>query len=79
MCCKPQWKQTMEKVEDDDESFSDSGESTGSEPDYDISPESSGSECDNIDVEAPVTHSAPPPSLRRKSQNVDALVRFVVC
>lgn len=72
-------KQTMEKVEEEDESFSDSGESTGPEPDYDVSPGSSGSECDNIDEEAPSTRSAPPPSLRRKSQNVAALVRFVVC
>lgn len=68
----------MEKMEDEDETFSDSGESTGSEPDYDISPESSGSECDTVDEEAPATRSAPPPNLRRKSQNVAALVRFVV-
>lgn len=76
---KEQIEANIEKMDDEDETFSNSGDSTASEPDYDVSSESNGSESDNANEETPPTRSAPPPSLRRKSQNVDALVRFVVC
>ncbi|KAH6772670.1 DNA repair/recombination protein [Perilla frutescens var. hirtella] len=65
-------------MEDEEETFSNSGDSTGFEPDYEVSPESSesnGSEYDNDGVETPATRSDPPPNHRRKSQNVAALVR----
>ena len=74
---EPIWN--LETMEDEDESISNSGDSAGSEPDYDVSPESNGSDCDTEDEQIPPPRSAPPPNLRRKSQNVAALVRFVSC
>lgn len=69
------------KMEDDDESLSNSGGSTESEPDYDLSPESisesAGSECDEDEEEKVGPLSAPPRNHGRKSKNVAALVRFV--
>lgn len=78
MCVVRNSEAAIEKMEDEDETFSNSGDSTASEPDYDVSSEPNGSECDNDDEETLPTRSAPPPSLQWKSQNVDALVRFVV-
>ncbi|KAL8541379.1 hypothetical protein ACS0TY_002583 [Phlomoides rotata] len=62
-------------MDEEDETLSHSSDSTGSEPDYDCSPESNGSECDNDDEETPVGRSAPPRILQRKSLNVAALLR----
>ncbi|KAL3621160.1 DNA-dependent ATPase protein rad54 [Castilleja foliolosa] len=63
----------------EDESLSDSIDSTGSESDYEISPESKpqsiDSECDDDEEEMPAVSSSPPRSHQRKSQNVAALVR----
>lgn len=64
-------------MEDEDETLSNSGDSTESEPHYDVSPKSNSSECDSDGAETPATRSAPPPNRQRKSQNVAALVRFV--
>ncbi|KAG8368368.1 hypothetical protein BUALT_Bualt15G0038200 [Buddleja alternifolia] len=65
--------------DDDDESLSHSSDSTGSEPDYELSPESisesDGSDCDNDDEEIVAALSAPPRKHERKSENVAALVR----
>ncbi|GFP84567.1 protein chromatin remodeling 25 [Phtheirospermum japonicum] len=66
-------------MEDEDESLSDSIDATGSESDYEISPESKSqsnvSECDDEEEEMPADRSSPPRSHQRKSQNVAALVR----
>ncbi|KAL6514250.1 DNA-dependent ATPase protein rad54 [Orobanche hederae] len=67
-------------MEDEEESLSHSIDSTGSESDYDISPESisqsNGSDCDDEEEEeVPAARSAPPRIHQRKSQNVAALAR----
>ncbi|KAK6135717.1 hypothetical protein DH2020_030556 [Rehmannia glutinosa] len=65
-------------MEDEDESLSHSGNSTGSQSDYYLSPksrESDDSECDNDEEGIPAAPSAPPRKDQRKSQNVAALVR----
>lgn len=69
-------REAKQQMDEEDETLSHSGDSTGSEPDYDCSPESNGSECDNDDEETPVGRSAPRIH-QRKSQNVAALLRFV--
>ncbi|KAG6408916.1 hypothetical protein SASPL_131942 [Salvia splendens] len=62
-------------MEHEDETIYNSGDSARSEPDYHVSPESNGSDCDTEDEEIQAPRLAPPLNLRRKSQNVAALVR----